>query len=174
MENRLKNLTKITIFSITFLSFIDGEKKILGRPVWHNPKKIFSKKLDAGDCDQQIFDLYSISHINGGILFYFIDRIIKNDFFKKNKFNLCIFSSIIFEILENQPYIYQIFTKNYKNYKGDSIVNIIADIYLNVLGYYLAFRFKKNSVIYLILTEILIFKYYAGFFSIIYIIFKKL
>lgn len=168
MEKRLKDLTKITFFLITSLSFIDGEKKILGRPVWFEPKKIFSKKIEGGDCDHQIFDLYSFSHINGGILFYFIDKIIKNKFFKKNKFNLLIFVSIIFEILENNSYIYQLFTEDYKDYNGDSMVNIIADIYLNVVGYYLAFKYKKKSVIYLILTEILLFKYYVGFFSIIY------
>ena len=44
----------------------------MGRPLWHDPKKIINFELDGKGTSQQILDIYSFSHITHGILFYFL------------------------------------------------------------------------------------------------------
>ena len=45
---------------------------ILGKPLWYDPPKLISFSLNGGDESQQIFDIYSFSHVQGGIILYFL------------------------------------------------------------------------------------------------------
>ena len=112
----------------------------LGRPIWYNPKKIISLELDGADTSQQIFDIYSFSHITHGILLFYFFKYLNTNVI--HGLYLTILLELIWEIFENTPYIIKKYRQSpeYKNYKGDSIVNIIGDTIFTILGYYLAYK----------------------------------
>ena len=134
---------------------------IFGRPLWHIPPKLISFKLDGEDTSRQIFDIYSFSHAVHGILFYFLFK------FLKIKPLIGLYITIIFvmlwEMFENTETIINKYRKTYRLYEGDSIVNIIGDIIFTVIGYFIAFMYPGISIIYLILSEIVLMPYKANF-----------
>lgn len=136
---------------------------ILGRPFWHSPRKLITFDLDGNDSSKQVFDIYTISHITHGILFFY--------FFRYLKINIitALYATIIietlWEIFENTPFIinkYRI-KKAYQFYKGDSIVNILGDILACILGFYFAYKSPYYAFIFIIITEIFLFPFYSSF-----------
>ena len=77
--------------------------EIFGRPLWHHPKKLINFELDGKGTSQQIFDIYSFSHITHGILFYFLLKYLNYNTI--NGLYITIVLEIIWEIFENTPYI---------------------------------------------------------------------
>jgi hypothetical protein len=77
---------------------------------------------------------------------------------KNNSFIIALMLEIAFEIFENTPYIINKYRKKkeFENYSGDSIVNIIGDTLSMILGYYFAQKSFKYSLVFLILSEILL------------------
>jgi len=137
---------------------------ILGRPLWYDPPKLISFKLDGDDTSQQIFDIYSFSHIQGGILIYFL----LCKFFNMlliTAFIYLIIIVFIFEIIENTEFVIKKFRKTYRRYKGDSIANIIGDIFCNILGFLFAYNYPIISVIFFIIAHIILYPFEAGFFN---------
>lgn len=138
---------------------------ILGRPLWHDPPKIISFKTDGvrGDSSKQVFDIYTISHITHGILlFYFFRKYLKTNI--KTALYGTIIIETLWEILENTPFIIKKYRrkKEYQYYQGDSIVNIIGDILACMIGFYFAYKSPHYAFIFVIITEILLFPYYAS------------
>ena len=137
---------------------------ILGRPLWHTPKKLISFKTDGvrGDSSKQVFDIYTISHITHGILFFYFFRYLKTNI------NTALYGTIIletiWEIFENSPFIINKYRskKEYKFYQGDSIVNIIGDILATILGFYFAYKSPYSAFIFIIITEILLLPFHAS------------
>ena len=133
---------------------------MFGRPLWHNPPKIISYSLNGGDADKQIFDIYSFSHVTHGIMFYFILRALKIE--PMMGLYISIIVEILCEIIENTEYIIKKYKKTYKLYEGDSIVNIIGDIICTIMGYLLTHTYPVVSIIYVIITEIVLYPYKAS------------
>tara|TARA_B100000745_G_C19938071_1_gene316151 strand:+ start:176 stop:553 length:378 start_codon:yes stop_codon:yes gene_type:complete len=111
---------------------------------------------------QELFDIYSWSHITHGILFY--------HFFSYFKFPiqqiiiLSIVSEIIWEYIENTDYIIEKYrSHNFRNYKGDSNINIFGDILFSIIGIYLSYSSKSFSIFIMIFLEIILSKYKANF-----------
>jgi len=136
-------------------------KTLFGRPIWHNPPKLISFALEGEDSSKQMFDIYSFSHATHGILFFFLFQYLNIK--PIPGLYLAIFFEFLWEIFENTEYIIKKYRKTYKQYEGDSIVNIIGDIIFTVLGYILASKNPKISIIYLILSEMLLIPYKANF-----------
>ncbi len=135
-------------------------KTFLGRPIWYNPPKIISYKLDGDDSNKQLLDIYSFSHITHGILLYFLLKHLEIN--PINGLFITILLEIIWEIFENTEYIIKQYRKTYKLYDGDSIVNMIGDVLLTIIGYYLAFCYPKMSILYVIIMEIVLLPYKAS------------
>ena len=133
---------------------------LFNRPLWHNPPKLISFNLDGGDTSKQIFDIYTFSHITHGILFYFILKILNIK--PLTGLYITIIIETLWEIFENTDYIINKYRKTYKLYKGDSIVNIIGDIILTIVGYIIAFKYPVISIIYIFISEIILFPYKAS------------
>lgn len=134
---------------------------IFGRPLWHDPPKLISYSLNGGDESQQFFDIYSFSHVQGGIILYFLlSKLLQMSF--KSAFIYSIIIGIIFEIIENSEISIKKFRKIYTKYTGDSIVNIIGDILCNILGFLFAYKYPKLSVTYFILIQIILSPFEAG------------
>ena len=145
------------IFLIIILSFFNSNTKIFGLNIWHKPKKLINYKLDGNETSKQVFDIYIISHFNSGIFFYLILKLLKIN--EINIIYICVIGAIIFEIFENTNYIINNYRAEYKNYTGDSIVNIIGDIISFIFGIIVA-RFNIYFAILLfIITEIFFYQY---------------
>ena len=111
---------------------------------------------------QELFDIYSWSHITHGILFYHFFNYLK--FSLKQIIVLSIVSEIIWEYIENTDYIIEKYrSHNFRNYKGDSNINILGDIIFSILGIYLSYTSFSFSIFIMILLEIVLSTYNANF-----------
>ena len=80
---------------------------------------------------------------------------------KQNLTNLylSLLIEIIWEILENTEYLielYRKYDKYSKNYIGDSVINILADIFLMIVGFLFASKYK-HAYLFVIISEIILY-----------------
>lgn len=141
-------------------------KKIFGIDTWFKPKKLiaFSQKQGYGS-DKQVFDIYSFSHITHGIiLYFFINYIDFPDFVKENGIWVALAMEILWEMFENSSFIINRYRRNkeFSKYNGDSIANILGDIFMMILGYYMGIKIDKYSLIYVFLSEIILYFFKAN------------
>ena len=115
-------------------------------------KKEYSKNL---------FDIYSFSHISHGILFYLLFKYLKINFL--TGLYLTIILEFLWEMFENTEFIICVYRKDYEEYDGDSYLNITGDIIFTVIGYLLAAKTIYGSVLFLIISEIILIPYKANF-----------
>ena len=113
-----------------------------------------------GDSSKGLIDIYTFSHISHGILFYFIFQYLHFDFV--NGLYLTIIFEFLWEMFENTDYIIKKYRKKYRDYDGDSIINIIGDIMGTIIGYIFAYHLPYISIIYLVLSELLLIPYKAN------------
>ena len=111
---------------------------------------------------QEYFDIYSWSHITHGILFYHLFSYFK--FPTQQIISFSILSEILWEYIENTNYIIQKYrSHNFKNYKGDSLINSLGDILFSIIGIYLSYKSPSFSIVIMILLEIILSNYKANF-----------
>ena len=113
-----------------------------------------------GDSSKGLIDIYSFSHISHGILFYFIFQYLQFDVL--NALYLTIILEFLWEMFENTDYIIKKYRKKYRDYDGDSTINIIGDIIGTIIGYIFAYNLPYISIIYLVLSELLLVPYKAN------------
>jgi len=112
---------------------------------------------------QNLFDIYSWSHITHGILFYHFLH------YFQYPTNEIIFLSILMEILweyiENTQFIIRKYRSNKRfiNYRGDSYLNIFGDILFAMIGIYITKYSFNLSILIMIILEIILSKYHANF-----------
>ena len=159
----LRSLSFFFLLLLIICLITPSNLKLMCRPLWHAPKKIINFELDGKGTSQQILDIYSFSHITHGILFYFLIKYLNYNI--KSGLGITIILETLWEIFENTPFIINKYRqkKAYKNYKGDSIVNMIGDIIFTIVGYYFAYKSPKLSLIYLVVSEILLTPLKANF-----------
>ncbi len=164
-----KNITSIFFITIVIILIlykcVPPYSKLFGKNIWYKNKKFVNFSLDGKQTSQQLFDIYSFSHITHGILFYFI---LKKLGFENNKsLYITIFLEIAWEIFENTPFIINKYRKNkhYKNYRGDTIINIIGDTLSTVLGFYISHNSTPLAVIFIIISEIILLNCNASLFE---------
>ena len=133
---------------------------LFGRPLWHSPPKLISYSLDGQDANKQIFDIYSFSHVSSGIIIFFVLQFFRVKF----TLGLCltIIVCLLFELFENNTFFIQKYKKTYSKYAGDSIANIIGDLICGIIGFIFAFKYYRLSIVYIILVEILLYRYKAS------------
>ncbi len=162
-EKNIYFIVKLTIIIIFILYLIPNKNsKMYGKPLWHTPKKLIDFELDGKGTSQQLIDIYSFSHISHGILFYFILQKINTG--SISKFGLSLIIELAWEIFENTSYIINKYRENeeYKDYHGDSIINVIGDIIFMSLGYYLTYKNRNMALYYLIISEIVLYFFRAN------------
>ena len=115
-------------------------------------KKEYSKNL---------FDIYSFSHISHGILFYLLFKYFNLNFL--TGLYLTIILEFLWEMFENTEFIICVYRKDYEEYDGDSYLNIAGDIIFTVIGYLLAAKTIYGSILFLIISEIILIPYKANF-----------
>jgi len=153
-------LVACSLIIVAFM-FLPGEMRLLGRPVWHTPKRLIDYELDGPGTNNQVFDIYTFSHVTHGIIFYNIWRYLgyRDDL----SVYISVTAEILWELFENTPFIINRYRKKFARYGGDSIVNIIGDVIFTVLGVYLAYLSPRLAAIYLVLSEIVLYPFRANF-----------
>jgi len=110
---------------------------------------------------KNLFDIYSFSHVSHGILFYLFFKYLKVNFL--TGLYLTIILEFLWEMFENTEFIICVYRKDYGNYEGDSYLNITGDIICTIVGYLLAYKTIYGSILFLIISEILLIPYKANF-----------
>ena len=110
---------------------------------------------------KDLFDIYSFSHVSHGILFYLFFKYLKVNFL--TGLYLTIILEFLWEMFENTEFIICVYRKDYGNYEGDSYLNITGDIICTIVGYLLAYKTIYGSILFLIISEILLIPYKANF-----------
>ena len=113
------------------------------------------------DYSKNLFDIYSFSHISHGILFFLFFKYLKVNFW--TGLYLTIILEFLWEMFENTEFIICLYRKDYGNYDGDSYLNITGDIITTIIGYLLASKTIYGSILFLIISEILLIPYKANF-----------
>ena len=113
------------------------------------------------DYSKNLFDIYSFSHISHGILFYLFFKYLKVNFL--TGLYLTIILEFLWEMFENTEFIICLYRKDYGNYDGDSYLNITGDIIATIIGYLFASKTIYGSILFLIISEILLIPYKANF-----------
>ena len=113
------------------------------------------------DYSKNLFDIYSFSHISHGILFYLFFKYLKVNFL--TGLYLTIILEFLWEMFENTEFIICLYRKDYGNYEGDSYLNITGDIIATIIGYLFASKTIYGSILFLIISEILLIPYKANF-----------
>ena len=65
-------------------------------------------------------------------------------------------------MFENTRFIICLYRKDYGNYDGDSYLNITGDIITTIIGYLFASKTIYGSILFLIISEILLIPYKAN------------
>jgi hypothetical protein len=133
----IQNSITILFIAITLILFILPKKTFFDRPIWYDPKQIWTFNVgDKGDdSSQQLFDLYSLTHISHGIIFYSIFRYTLK--LKPNKALIwAMIAEIAWELVENTDYIINKYRKTVvsRHYPGDSWINSVGDVWVTYIG----------------------------------------
>ena len=121
---------------------------------------------------KNLFDIYSFSHVSHGILFFLFFKYLKVNFW--TGLYLTIILEFLWEMVENTEFIICLYRKDYGNYEGDSYFNITGDIICTIVGYLLAYKTIYGSILFLIISEILLIPYKANFLELSFgSLFKK-
>ena len=110
---------------------------------------------------KNLFDIYSFSHISHGIFFYLFFKYLKVNFL--TGLYLTIILEFLWEMFENTEFIICLYRKDYGNYEGDSYLNIFGDIIATIIGYLFASKTIYGSILFLIISEIVLIPYKANF-----------
>lgn len=128
----------------------------MGRTFWcpkgdHLP---FTFDANSPHTSQHIFDPYSVTHFEHGLIFFGILILLARDrsLFVRSILTLLLEGS--WEILENTSFIIDRYrTATFSlDYYGDSILNSLSDIGFCMLGFAVASKLQWRSVLLLLLT----------------------
>ncbi len=102
--------------------------------------RLWSGGVFSPQTSQQIADWYSFTHIEHGLILYFIGWFFIPGVGVLNRFLLAFTIEISWELLENTPWFVQLYRKQAVaiGYTGDSIINSISDAGFMAVGYVIA------------------------------------
>ena len=155
------------VIIILLYIFTDCNTKFRNTPVWPCPynnrlKNIYIDKPDDKYTSLSLFDIYSFTHISHGILLFYILYYL-HDYKKYNSMiYYALFYEIMWEIIENTPYIINRYRKASnlsRDYPGDSIINIIGDIISMSIGFIITWYYPKYGILFLLLNEFALYYY---------------
>ena len=103
---------------------------------------------------QWLADPYKFSHVLHGIILYWLLLPTRNRLNVRCRFLLASLGEALWEVLENSPYIIE----RYRNataavdYRGDSILNSLMDLFAAMFGFWVAWRFDWKWVLLLVVA----------------------
>lgn len=96
---------------------------------------IWITDVATSHCSQHVFDPYSFSHMQHGLVFFFVLYLLK-----RPKLELALLIESLWEILENTPFVIERYrtTTSSLNYYGDTISNSMGDLFACGIGFFIA------------------------------------
>ena len=120
---------------------------------------IVDLELDGPNTSRRLFDIYSISHITHGIILYWVLP-------SKHFIPLGLALEFAWEMFENTSYVIDKYRSNrkFQNYRGDSNINIVGDMFFTYLGLIFASKCSATTAfVALILMELILSPFNANF-----------
>lgn len=116
--------------------------------------RLWQGELDPRQNSQQLADQYSLLHLAFGVALLIWLNAIRPHWSLLRLATYAVASSAGWEIVENLPFIIQIFGNDGSSlhYTGDSIVNSLSDTFFVVLGFLLASRLTTRLAVAAILS----------------------
>jgi hypothetical protein len=115
---------------------------LMGRPAFCicGATKVWSGDVLSPETSQLFVDWYSFTHIEHGLIFYFLGWLLLPRLSVTGRFLLAIAIEVGWELLENSPSFVEIYRRQALaiGYTGDTIVNSVADVGFMSLGYFIA------------------------------------
>lgn len=132
---------------ITILAVIAAQMvglRLMGRPFFCacDALRIWSGEVLSPETSQQISDWYSFTHIEHGLIFYFVGWLLLPRLSVGRRFLLAVAVEVAWELLENSASFVEVYRRQALaiGYTGDTIVNSVADVGFMSLGYLIAAR----------------------------------
>ena len=131
------------------------------RAVWPKPRKLIDTHVDGPNTSQMVFDPWSFTHVTHGILGYLLFRAIcyfanlRPNKYVAEAFMIMFGVELSWELIENSNFIVKRYRKSFRNYKGDSLVNSLGDIFSCMTGFFLASWNMNVAIVYIFVSEIL-------------------
>jgi hypothetical protein len=101
-----------------------------------------------------LFDLYTLSHVLHGVLFYWMLRPMAAKISLPWRMSVGLAVEIGWELLENSAWVIERYRQQTAalGYIGDSVLNSLADVIATIVGFAFAARFswKASIAIYLV------------------------
>tara|TARA_B100000427_G_C15374515_1_gene535901 strand:+ start:73 stop:636 length:564 start_codon:yes stop_codon:yes gene_type:complete len=153
----------ILIIIIILYTHVDSNEKIFNKEIWPVKKEERFDKLIVYEItdeykDRTLFDPYTVTHISHGILLYYIMNHINPKQYEMNLY-YSIGIEILWEIWENTDFfinVYRNYNKYSEFYMGDSIINILTDISMMIIGFLFASKYKR-AFLFVIISEIILY-----------------
>lgn len=115
--------------------------------------------VDSRHCSQHMFDAYTFSHVQHGVLFFAGLWLLRDRISREWRLWVALFLEAAWEVFENSAFVIH----RYRTatialgYEGDSITNSLCDTLACVAGYWLASRITwKWSVAFFIAVELVL------------------
>lgn len=116
--------------------------RLLGRPMLCDCGvfKVWTSQILSTETSQQLSDWYSFTHVEHGLLFYFLGWLFFPRLPVTYRYLLALMVEVGWEILENSPSFVQLYRQQALavGYSGDSILNSVADVGFMSLGFLFA------------------------------------
>ena len=114
--------------------------------------KVWVGSIFSSGNSQHIADWYTLSHIVHGLLIVLLGRWLMLGIGFAGLYTVAIVTGLAWEIIEHTDRVLDLFcaTTLYQGYRGDSVLNAVADYLWMLGGFLLAFAFKTIWVVVLI------------------------
>jgi hypothetical protein len=112
---------------------------------------------------QHLFDPYSFTHAEHGLVFYAICRLLPRWLGPTHRVVLALAFETLWEVIENTPFVINNYRKAAlaRGYEGDSVANSLGDIAACAFGLWLAHRLPARwSIALFVGTEIILLAIY--------------
>lgn len=116
--------------------------RLLGRPALCDcgDFRLWTAQVLSTETSQQLSDWYSFTHVEHGLIFYFLGWLFFRRLPVSYRYLLALVVEVGWEILENSPSFVELYRQQALavGYSGDSILNSVADVGFMSLGFLFA------------------------------------
>lgn len=134
--------------------------KIVAHPIWTPGKTVLDTERDGPETSKALLDVFSLTHVSHGILLYLA---LKSRLDDGTAITVAMILEVLFEVVENTPFVINSFRNaGTPNYAGDSIANSVGDVIGCLAGVYVAYRSTTLGLLYVLLSELALYKSESG------------
>lgn len=151
-------ITILSCFGITcaLMIFASAIELYNGRDPYYKPTgpKLWNGDIKSPENSKQLLDPYSFTHIEHGVLFYWLSHWLIASGNPVSCFLLVVIIECVWEVIENTHFIIQRY-----RYDGDTLLNSMGDIMCCISGYFLACYILDGvgCAIFVVVTETVLF-----------------